>query len=278
VGDVGLAVAEAGAGGRPLLLVHGFTGAKEDFTDFLDRLADLGWHAVAPDLRGHGASDHPAGQAAYSPETFVADLLALADALAWRRFALVGHSMGGALGQRLALDHPERVAALVLVSTFHGPLSLDPQLVEMGVAIVHHGGMPALSAAQAARRDADPAASAAYRRMADARPDHVARLENKLLACSTDMWLAMAPRFLAWPDTLDELRGLAMPVLVVVGSDDDAMLGQSERLAAAIPGCRLEVMAGVRHVPQIEDPDRWWGLVVPFLEGVGRAMQQDGPP
>ena len=61
VGDVALEIAEAGEGGRPFLLVHGFTGAKEDFSPFLDDLAALGWHAVAPDLRGHGGSDQPSG-------------------------------------------------------------------------------------------------------------------------------------------------------------------------------------------------------------------------
>ena len=65
-GDVRLSIAEAGAGQRPLLMVHGFTGAKEDFTPWLDQLADLGWHAVAPDLRGHGASSKPAEESAYS--------------------------------------------------------------------------------------------------------------------------------------------------------------------------------------------------------------------
>ena len=68
LGDVRLAIAEAGVGGRPILLVHGFTGAKEDFTDFLEPLAERGWHAVAPDLRGHGASDHPGDEASYSLE------------------------------------------------------------------------------------------------------------------------------------------------------------------------------------------------------------------
>src|SRR5260370_41355652 len=62
VGDVQLSIAEAGAGGRPLLLVHGFTGAKEDFTPWLDRLADIGWHAVALDLRGHGGGSKPTPQ------------------------------------------------------------------------------------------------------------------------------------------------------------------------------------------------------------------------
>ena len=61
-----LAVAEAGVGGRPLVLVHGFTGAKEDFTEWLDPLAELGWHAVALDQRGHGESHKPHDEAAYS--------------------------------------------------------------------------------------------------------------------------------------------------------------------------------------------------------------------
>src|SRR3954452_10231452 len=81
VNGLQLAIAEAGEGGRPLLLVHGFTGAKEDFTDFLEPLAELGWHAVAVDNRGHGASDKPAGVDSYSLELFTEDTLALADEL-----------------------------------------------------------------------------------------------------------------------------------------------------------------------------------------------------
>ena len=66
VGKIDLEVAQAGEGGRPFLLVHGFTGAKEDFTYWLDPLAQRGWHAVAPDLRGHGGSAHPEKENDYS--------------------------------------------------------------------------------------------------------------------------------------------------------------------------------------------------------------------
>src|SRR3954469_6093217 len=102
LGDVELAVSEAGAGGRPFLLLHGFTGAKEDFTEYhgwLDRLADRGWHAGAPDHRGHGESDKPASEDDYSLATFSRDALALTDALGWSRFVLLGHSMGGMIAQ-----------------------------------------------------------------------------------------------------------------------------------------------------------------------------------
>src|SRR5580765_970969 len=102
VGEIDLDVAHAGEGGRPLLLIHGFTGAKEDFTDWLDPLAKRGWHAVAPDLRGHGGSAHPEQETDYSFEIFAADMVKLTDALGWDRFVVLGHSMGGMIAQVLA--------------------------------------------------------------------------------------------------------------------------------------------------------------------------------
>src|SRR5205809_1215002 len=119
--DLAFEVAEAGTGGRPLLLVHGFCGAKEDFTEYLDRLADAGWHAVAVDLRGHGGSDHPSGEDAYGLELFADDVWALAEALGWSRLFLLGHSMGGLVAQVATLRHPERVRALVPTDTTSRP-------------------------------------------------------------------------------------------------------------------------------------------------------------
>ena len=95
LGDVELSIAESGVGQRPLLILHGFTGAKEDFTDWLDRFAASGWHAVAPDHRGHGADSKPASEDTYSFEILANDAERLIDALDWRRLVLIGHSMGG---------------------------------------------------------------------------------------------------------------------------------------------------------------------------------------
>src|SRR3954453_5854689 len=96
-----LNIAEAGRGGRPFMLVHGFTGAKEDFTEWLDRLAGEGWHAVAADNRGAGASEKPADEADYSFDLLADDVFAVADSL-WgvdTQFVLLGHSMGGMIAQ-----------------------------------------------------------------------------------------------------------------------------------------------------------------------------------
>src|SRR5215208_3749895 len=82
-GGVDLPVLEAGEGGRPLLLAHGFTGAGLDFADHLDGV-------------------HPGDEADYSLAAMAADLLALADGLGWERFTLLGHSMGGMVAQVVA--------------------------------------------------------------------------------------------------------------------------------------------------------------------------------
>jgi 3-oxoadipate enol-lactonase len=265
---VSLEVSEAGDDtGRPVLLVHGFTADAGEVADVLDPLAAQGWHAVAPDLRGHGRSDHPTDPAAYSFEILAADVLALADALGWDRFALVGHSMGGAVAQLVALDHPQRLTGLVLASTFHGPVpGVTMELVELGSWVVRESGMAGLDQALAARRAENPESAAAFERMQEARPGHAEQSARRLEATSPDMWLALAPRFVAQEDRLDRLRALDVPTAVIVGDRDATMLDDCRRLAAAIPGASLTVIPDAGHVPQLEQPDAWWEALAGFLD------------
>src|SRR6266851_8603698 len=141
-GAVTLEVAEAGRGGRPLMILHGFAGAKEDFVEWLGPLSRRGWHAVAPDLRGHGRSDHPMAEAAYGIAVFAADVVALADALAWDRFALLGHSLGGMVAQVAALELGPRLEALVLMDTSPArPDGIDADEVALGSSVVRDAGL-----------------------------------------------------------------------------------------------------------------------------------------
>lgn len=274
-GPIELCVAEAGAGGRPLLLVHGLNGAKEDFAAHLPALAAAGWHAVAPDLRGHGASDAPDSEKDYSLEILAGDLLALAGALGWARFALLGHSMGGMIAQVAALSAPERLAALVLMDTGAGPVEVDRSLALGSVELVRSSGMSALAEAIAALPGGSPLDTDASQRVRRARPsplggdDPVASWEAfgnaKLKAASPVMYAAMVPAMIDQPDRLPALAGLAVPTLVVVGEEDSLFLAASRRLAAAIPGAGLRVLAGAGHNPQHETPAEWEQAVLGFL-------------
>ena len=195
-------MAEAGAGQQPILILHGFAGAKEDFTDWLDPLAGLGWHTVAPDHRGHGQAAKPGSEGAYSFEILADDALGLADALGWPRFSLPWSLDGRHGGPVRRLRSPGRLNGLVLMDTDHGPiLGLDPQAVGAAVSIVRSRGIDAL--ADLASEHECPLDTPAHRRLVDSRPRYEAFGERRLRATSPAIYSATAPAFLATDDRLD---------------------------------------------------------------------------
>lgn len=269
VGAVRLQVAEAGEGGRPFLLLHGFTGAKEDFSEWLDRLAGAGWHAVAPDHRGHGASSKPDGLDAYSFSILATDARGLADALGWDRFALLGHSMGGYVAQRVALADPARLRGLVLMDTGHRAVEgIDPSLVALAGQLARESGMAALAAVMAERQS--PLDTAANQRVLKERPGYAEFGERKFLDSSPWMFEAMMTELLTAEDTLEDLAALspAPPTLVIVGEQDTPFLDPSKRMADAVPGGRLAVIPDAGHSPQFESPDTWWQVLSAFLDAI----------
>jgi pimeloyl-ACP methyl ester carboxylesterase len=270
-GPVTLAVAEAGAGGRPLLLVHGFTGAKEDFTDWLDPLAELGWHAVAPDQRGHGASSQPADESAYSFDAFSVDLLGLLDVLGWDRCAVLGHSMGGMVVQTAVVHAPHRFDGLVLMDTSHRGLRVDPGLVELGVAIARSEGIAAVMAAQdALGAEEDALGTRAHERLLASRPGYREFGQRKMLASSASMYVAMLSAITdpEGVDRLSSLEAVEVPTLVLVGDQDEPFLKPSRRMADAIRGAELVVLPDAGHSPQFENPEQWWKALSTFLARV----------
>jgi pimeloyl-ACP methyl ester carboxylesterase len=111
--------AEQGAG--PLvLLLHGFPECWYSWRHQLPALADAGYRAIAPDMRGYNLTDKPAR--GYDIETLVADVLALAGALGahpGERFHLVGHDWGGVVAYQVAWRHPDRLASLAILNVPH---------------------------------------------------------------------------------------------------------------------------------------------------------------
>jgi len=264
VGGNRLTITEAGTGGVPLLLLHGFTGARSDFEFWIDPLAALGYHVVAPDQRGHGASDKPEGEARYSFTVFASDALLLADQLGWDRFALLGHSMGGMVAQQIAIDAPDRLVALVLMDTTGGALSVDPDLRDLGAELARTVGTDAI--ADFLQGTDSPLTTDAYRRACIADPSYEARGDRNLRSASGSMYAAM---LLAIDVRADHAALLAdavsCPTLVMVGAEDEAFLAPSRELAAAIGGAQLEVIEGGGHSPQFEAPEAAWSAVSTFF-------------
>jgi non-heme chloroperoxidase len=98
----------------PTIFMHGFIDSWLSFREVLAALPQE-FHAVAPDLRGHGDSDKPV--CCYTIKDFTEDLLALEDALGFKKANFVGHSLGSFIAQSVALHSPERVHRLILISS-----------------------------------------------------------------------------------------------------------------------------------------------------------------
>lgn len=257
----GLATIEAGEGGVPLLLLHGFTGAKDDFAEHVGPLAAAGWHVVVPDLPGHGDS-HP-DDAEHGFEAYAQAVLAVADDLGWERFAVLGHSMGGVVAQHLAVAAPERLSHLVLMDTSPDRVVVEAELVEMACTIVERDGLAALLEVQ--RALGGPLETEIGRRVREQRPDWQERSDAKFLRCSPAMYVTMARALTTASDRRDRLARLDVPTLVLVGEHDELLRAPSVRLASAISGAELVVVPDAGHNPQIENPPVFFDVVTTFL-------------
>ena len=113
------AVDEAGTGPDVALCLHGFPECRYSWRHQLEPLAAMGWHAVAPDMRGYGDSSRPAERSAYRIEHLVSDAAALFDAYGARRRLLVGHDWGALVAWSFALARTQPLDGLVIMNVPH---------------------------------------------------------------------------------------------------------------------------------------------------------------
>jgi pimeloyl-ACP methyl ester carboxylesterase len=113
------ALATGPGGGEPVLLLHGFPQSSYEWRSQLGALGGAGYRAVAPDQRGYSPRARPVGVDHYRAEQLVGDVIAMADALGFDRFHLVGHDWGAAVAWTVACFLPDRVDHLVVMSVGH---------------------------------------------------------------------------------------------------------------------------------------------------------------
>jgi epoxide hydrolase A/B len=146
-------IAEAGRG--PLVvLLHGFPELWYSWRHQLPALADAGYHAVAPDLRGYGETDAPEAIEDYSMMNMTADVVGLLDAMDAERAVIVGHDWGANIAWDLAQLYPRRVAAVVALSVPYTPRPPAPttQMIEQfsggAFSFVHYFQEPGVAEAE----------------------------------------------------------------------------------------------------------------------------------
>lgn len=245
---------EAGTGPRPpLLLLHGFTGGRDDFAGVLDELGQ-DRRAAALDLPGHGGSVGPTDPAAYGLAKMAHWVLGCADALGFGAFHLLGHSLGGLLAQRVAMLASERLVSLVLLDTGLGALreSQAEHVVRVATAARDLGPEAALEASL----EGQPPAGASERD----------RLLTRFRGLQPAAVVGGARALVGAAPVGAFLRGIDLPVLVVHGEDDEIWnLAEQRLLARTAAGARHVVIPGAGHSPQREAPAAFLAVVRSFL-------------
>ncbi len=253
--------------GATVVVLHGFTGSASAMAPLTESLAQAGWRVIAPDLVGHGRSAKPAAVESYAIGDCAAQVAALIDRFADAPVAVVGYSMGGRVGLRLALDAPERVRALVTVGA--SPGLIDPVEAaarrqadaELADAIERDG-----VEAFVERWMANPLFATQARLPAAVRERaRVERLANDPLGLANSL-RGMGTG--SMPAVDDELPGSAVPMHFLAGSDDLKFRALADRMAGLTPHGSAETISNAGHAAHLEQPATTAAAVLAFLEGV----------
>jgi 3-oxoadipate enol-lactonase len=227
----------------PVVLLGASLGTDLRLWDALAADLAVDHRVVRFDTRGHGGSPSPGG--GYSVQELAADVVALADRLELDRFAYVGLSLGGAIGLVLGLDHPDRVASLVLCCT--APRFGDAGTWQERARLVRSEGLDGLVGPTFERWF-----TVDFRTR---HADEVARIEEMFRATPAQGYAGCCEALASY-DVTGRLGELRVPTRVVAGADDPGTPPSTGRaMADAIPGADLVVIEGAAHIANIARPD-----------------------
>jgi 3-oxoadipate enol-lactonase len=252
--SVHLNYVEAGTGEPPLLILHGLGGSHDMWLTLLPAFA-RSRRVIAGDHRGHGDSDKPAGP--YTVKLLAQDWIAALDALGVARAHLLGLSLGGAVAMRIAAEHPQRVAKLILENTWAHPHADFVAMLKSRLTLLENAdvrayadvAIPQIFSEDYAQRHPD---------VVDAYRARAAKAEPFTLAAAVDACLTH--------DMRGSLGSIKAPTLVMVGARDRLTpVFHGEYLAAAIPGARLRLFEGSAHFPHVEQETAFRDAVETFL-------------
>lgn len=238
---------EGGAGGTPVVLLHGIFAEKDHWVDFARPLTGS-HHVIVPDLPGFGESSRIDGQA-YDYAAQTERLGAWLDALGLLHVHLAGNSMGGTIAALYALHHPDRVASVAFIGAPHGIRSARPSTMDR---LIDAGQAP-LVAHDAAAFDAMMDLVFEQRPLLPAPILETARTQAMHNAPSNlRLWHAqLQDRYLLQ----EHVGGLRPPTLALWGQQDRVFdITGAEELHLRLPQARIEILPGLGHLPMMESP------------------------
>jgi aminoacrylate hydrolase len=232
---------DEGEGRPPIVLVHGWQSTGSTWKAIAPLLS-RSQRTIAVDLRGCGASANAPGP--YTVEQFSEDVAALLRDVIAARAVVVGHSMGGAIAMRLAVDHPELPAGIVLVATVPpAGLQFPPHVdtVFRGTA-----GNIANFERWLRRQSLEPLAEPYFTALLEG----AATITPEAALESYESWTKL--------DFADEVRKILTPTLVIPGDSDRPNLTPErlrEHVLDLIPNARMAIVERSGHYVPLEQPE-----------------------
>jgi 3-oxoadipate enol-lactonase len=215
------------------------------------------------DNRGHGDSEAPPDRSAYSIEQMASDVWALTNEVGIGRFHLLGHSMGGAIVQEMALEAPERLLSLTLHDTADGFASafMDPNIVawrDWRFRVEEEQGMAAVAGMVP---PFPPPPHMPKERLEETR--------ERLAGMTVDAFIGAWNGLTDWQGSEERAREIGLPTLVIWGDmDSQFIIDGCTRLVSAIPNAEAAVIPECGHSPQWERPPLFNGALAGFLDRV----------
>lgn len=250
----------------PVMLIHG-VGADATSWDHIAPALASEFRVLRLDLRGHGKSGHIEG--ALTLDDFIRDVIDVLAACAVPAAHIAGFSLGGLIAQGVALQQPDRVRRLVLLSAVAGRTDEERERVQARLKILREQGIAAITAA-AQERWFTPGFIARHpdlvqRRMAQLQDNHAPSYAAAYTVFSTS-------------DLGDRLHAIRVPTLIATGEHD---VGSNPRMArymhAEITGSRLEILPNLRHSILMEAPELVARLLCDFLSDRPPIPAPDAP-
>lgn len=258
-----------------VMLIHGLRDHCRNW-DALASVLSAGFRVIAPDLRGHGDSDWASADG-YALSSYVADLADVAEALDLQHYAIVGHSLGGALGLRVASAYPDRVTAFAGIECIELPIHRDEIAEPKSYSIRLRQWIERRRTVPLREARYYPSADDCRDRMQKEQPslarETVTHLASHAIACESGKgwrWKFdprvryRAPEDQRGSDLDDILDGVSCPVLLFYGDRSWIPVLPAHRLGR-LKNYSVSHVEGGSHWLHHEFPERFASEVLTFL-------------
>ena len=263
---------------RVVLLLHGKNFGGNYWEQTMRALVTAGYRVVVPDQIGFGKSSKP--EIAYSFDLLAQNTAKLLDSLQIERVSVVGHSMGGMLATKFALQFPGRVEKLIL----ENPIGLEDYS-----RFIPAQSLETVYATELADTDISKIRAFYGRYFVAWQPEYEKLANVKARQALGGEWprvakaAALTYQMIVSQPIVAQFPSLQVPTLLVIGQQDRTVVGKNyasleatknagnypelgKKAARAISGAKLAEFEGVGHIPHLEAPEKWNSTLLEFLK------------